>query len=182
MAADEAAAAQGGGPNPLDFQVVPMITALLVFGTAFFILSKAVWPRIVKGLDDRDAKIRGEIQAAEEARKRADEALKEYERSLAQAKAEANALVEQTKAEQTRLAADLRTQAEAELTELREGARRNIEAAKRAAVAEIYQEASVLATAVAEKILQRELNDQDQARLVEETLAEITSEYAGAGA
>ena len=172
----------GAPPNPMDFQPVSFITALLVFGAAFFILYKAVWPKIVKGLDDRDAKIRGEILAAEEARKRADEALKEYERSLSQAKAEATAMVEQTKAEQSRLAADLRSQAETELNELRDGARRNIEAAKRAAIAELYQEASTLATAVAEKILQRELNETDQARLVEETLAEITTEYAGAGA
>ncbi|MCA9292674.1 MAG: F0F1 ATP synthase subunit B [Phycisphaerales bacterium] len=172
----------GGVVNPLDFQIVPFITAIVVFGVAFFILSKMVWPKIVKGLDDRDAKIRGEILAAEEARKRADDALKEYERSLAQAKAEAAAMVEQTKAEQSRLAADLRAQAEAELNELRDGARRNIEAAKRAAIAELGQHATNLAIVAAEKILQRELNDRDQARLVEETLAEITSEYASAGA
>lgn len=177
-----AAHGAGGNPNPLDFQIVSFITAILVFGAAFLILSKMVWPKIVKGLDDRDAKIRGEILAAEEARKRADEALKEYERSLAQAKAEASALVEQTKAEQSRLAADLRAQAEAELNELRDGARRNIEAAKRAAIAELGQHATNLAIAAAEKILQRELNDRDQARLVEETLAEISTEYAGAGA
>lgn len=178
--AHEAAAHEA--PNPMAFSWVSAATAVVVFGVAFFILSKAVWPKIVKGLDDRDAKIRGEIQAAEEARKRADEALKEYERSLAQAKAEATAMVEQTKAEQSRLAAELRAQAETELNELRDGARRNIEAAKRAAIAELGQYAADLATAAAEKILDRELNDRDQARLVEETLAEITSEYAGAGA
>ncbi len=176
-----AAHVPGGDPNPLDFQLVSFITAILVFGVAFFILYKAVWPKLLKGLDERDGKIRGEILAAEEARKRADEALKEYERSLAQAKSEANAMVEQTKAEQSRLAAELRSQAETELNELRDSARRNIEAAKRAALAEIYQEASTLSIAVAEKILQREINERDQSRLVEETLAEISSEYAGAG-
>jgi F-type H+-transporting ATPase subunit b len=61
---------------------------------------------------------------------------------------------------------------------MRESATRNIEAAKRAALREIYSEAAVLSTTVAAKILEREVNEQDQHRLVEESLAEVSNEYA----
>ena len=56
---------------------------------------------------------------------------------------------------------------------MRVAARRDIEAAKRAAVAEIYAEAANIGVMIAEKILEREVNESDHSRLVEETLNEI---------
>ena len=112
----------------------------------------------------------------------ADKALKDYESSLAEARAEAEKMIEQTKAEQVRLAADLKAKSEAELNQMRDSAKRNIEAAKRAAIADLYRESAQLAVKIAEKILEREVNAADHSRLIDETLAEVTSEYAGASA
>ena len=56
------------GDNPVSIQWLPLVTAMVVFGIAFWVLSTKVWPRITQGLDDRDRKIREEIQAAEDAR------------------------------------------------------------------------------------------------------------------
>lgn len=164
------------------FNWVNFIAAILVFVTGFAVLSKLVWPKVTEALDAREQKILGEIEAAEQARKNADEALKGYEASLAEARAKADAMIEETRAEQSRMAAQLKAESEAELNQMRDAARRDIDAAKRAAVAEVYQEAAVVAAAVAEKILQRELNEHDQQRLVDETLQEIGREYQGAGA
>ena len=161
-------------PNPAAFRLVPFISAFIVFGVAFALLAKYVWPKMLKGLEEREKKIRDEIFSAEEARKRANEALKEYEKSLADARAEANKMIEATRAEQARMAADLRAKAEAEIGVLRDGAMHSIEAAKRAALSEIYSEAASLATAVAAKILEREVNEQDQQRLVNETVERFT--------
>ena len=58
---------------------------------------------------------------------------------------------------------------------MRERAMRDIESAKKTALAEIYAQGGSLATMMAAKILQREVSDQDQARLVEESLAELRS-------
>jgi F-type H+-transporting ATPase subunit b len=171
----EAGAAQ---PGVMDFNLVQYGAAVLVFLVALGILSRTAWPKISKGLEDRENKIRNEINSAEEARKRADDALKQYERSLAEAKAEASRMIETTKAEQSRLAADLRVKAEAELTELREAALKSIDAAKRAALSEIYAEAADLATAVASKVLDREVNAADQARLIQESVSEFKGSYA----
>ena len=173
------AAAEGDDPakNPAYFNLVQFGTAIVVFLIVLGVLSQVVWPRILGGLDARREKIRSEIEKAEKARADADEALKSYEKSLAEAKQRAHEMIEETKAEQSRMAAKLRAESEAELTELKNAARRDIDAAKRAAVAEVYREAAEVSAAVAEKILRRELNDQDQSRLVEETLAEIGREY-----
>ncbi len=168
--------------NPAAFDFIQFSTTLVVFVVSLAILGKLVWPKILSALDEREQKILGEIEKAEKARSDADAALKEYERSLAEARQRADEMIEKTKAEQSRLAAQLKQEAEAELSQMRAAARRDIDAAKRAAVAEVYQEAATVAAAVAEKILRRELNDQDQSRLVDETLHEIGREYAPAGA
>lgn len=176
------AGAEGGGSEVVAINPWQFAISILVFGIAFFVLAKTAWPKIIGGLDDREKKIREEIFNAEEARKKADEALAEYEKSLAEARAEANEMIEKTKAEQSRMAAQLKAEAESELNEMRDDARRNIENAKRAALNEIYSEAANIATAVAQKILEREVNEDDQRRLVEEAVGEFTDDFAKAEA
>jgi len=170
--------AQSGGP--MWFSVIQFGSSIVVFLIVFFVLRKAAWPKILKGLEDREAKIRSEIYAAEEARKSAQAAQESYKREIEQARQKAADEIEKARAESSRMAADLRVKAEAEITELRDNAARGIEAAKRAAINEIYAEAANLATAVAGKILQREVNPGDQKRLVEESMAEVSARYAKA--
>lgn len=153
--------------------IVPAVVTLVIFGIVFAVLATKVWPKIVKGLDDRANKIREEIAAAEAARKQAKDALEQYERSLADARAEAQRMLEKTKAQQQALADELKAKSETELNAMRDRARRDIDAAKRAAVAEIYEHAATAATAIAGKILQREVNVRDQQRLIEETVVAL---------
>jgi F-type H+-transporting ATPase subunit b len=149
------------------------LTAVAVFFIVLLVLGTKVWPTISKALDERADKIKGEIAAAEAARKQAKDALEQYEKSLADARAEAQRMLEKTKAQQQALADELRAKADAELAAMRDRARRDIEIAKRAAIAEIYDQAASAATSIAGKILQREVNARDQARLIEETVGQL---------
>ncbi len=180
-AADDHGEAAGGhgddhAPSPLAGAKEGMasaITALVCFGIVVFVLYVKVWPLITKGLDERSSKIKEEIASAEAARMQARDALEEYERNLSQARAEANKMLEETKAKQAALAADLRAKADVELGQMRERAIRDIESAKKAALNEIYDQSVTLASAMAGKILAREVTAQDQSRLFEESLAEL---------
>ncbi len=154
------------------------ITALVVFALTAAFLQVAVWPKISKVLGDREQKIRDSIEEAELAQQQAKEALQQYEKSLAQARAEAQKMLDDAKAQQQAIAADLKAKSDAELNAMRERAKRDIEAAKRAALGEIYTEAATLATSIASKILQKEIRPQDQQRLVEESLAEFQTVQA----
>lgn len=178
LAAEEAHGAAAG--NPMGFDLLQFVMAIVVFGVVMLILRAQVWPKILGGLQAREDKIRSEVFAAEKLRKEADAAKREFDVKLAEARAESARLLEQTKAEQLRLAADLRAKAEIELNEMRDQARANIEAAKRAAVNELYSHAAILATTVAGKILQREVNADDQRRLVDESMNELTPDFARA--
>ena len=54
--------------NPLEFQFLPFITTVVVSLIVFVVLGTVVWPKILKGLNERDAKILHEIESAEAAR------------------------------------------------------------------------------------------------------------------
>ncbi|HCT46219.1 MAG: ATP synthase F0 subunit B [Phycisphaerae bacterium] len=151
------------------------ITAIVLFVIVLALLSTMVWPKIIKGLDERNEKIVGEIAAAEAARKQAKEALDEYEKNLAEARAESQKMIEDTRAQQAQLAAQLKANADKELSDMREKALAEIEGAKKQALGEIYNESVNLASVMAGKILQRQVTADDQQRLMDESIAEMKS-------
>ena len=179
LAAEDPHAAAGheevGAVPTVTQGLVTGITAIVVFLIVMTVLQLKVWPVISRALDERAGKIKSEIEAAEQARQQAKEALDQYNKSLAQARAEAQKMLEQTKAQQITLANELKAKADIELGAIRERATKDIEAAKRAAIAEIYNEATSLATIVASKILRREIRPEDQRQLVEESLRQLQS-------
>ena len=143
------AAADGEAPNPMNPEPWVAGTALVVWLVAFAILAIKVWPVITKGLDERNDKILGEIKAAEDARAQAKQALAEYEKSLADAREEANRMIADARAEAQRQAEEMKASNERELAEKMARAKADIEAAKKAAVADIHGRASELAATVA---------------------------------
>ncbi len=172
LAAEEAA----HGPahaGVMEANWLPAVTALVVFLIAFGFLYLKVWPRIIKGLDEREEKIRREIRSAEEAQEQAKEALAQYERELGAAREEATALIARAKADAKAAAHELRERNTAELAEMKQRAMRDLDAARNAAIVELHNEAAVLASEIAAKILKREITLKDQERLVEESLEEL---------
>jgi len=159
--------------------IAPMIVSLVVFGIVLAVLATTAWPKILKGLKDREDKIRNEIDAAEMAQKQARQALQDYEKNLAQARAESQRMLDETKSQQQSLANELRAKAEVELSAMRDKAKRDIETAKRAAIDEIYAHGVGAASAMASKILKREIGSHDQQRLIEESLGELQAAVAG---
>lgn len=156
-----------------EVNLLPYITALVVFVLAFAVLWVAVWPKITKALDERDAKIRDEIRSAEESRKQAQQALQDYQKSLAEAREEAQRMIAQARADAKATAEELRRKNESELGEMKQRATNEIETAKRQAIRELHAESATLAVAIASRILSREISVTDQQKLVSESLEEL---------
>lgn len=165
--------------NPVTVELMPLITAVVVFLIAFMILRAKVWPKITGGLDERNDKIRDEIRSAEEAREQAKAALAEYEQSLATARQEASEMIAHAKATAKAAGEELRKRNEEELADLKQRATRDIDAAKHAAIGELHTEASSLAAAIASKILSREITAADHERLLDESLRELQPVHEG---
>ena len=154
--------------------VPAMVAAIIMFALLYFALKKLAWGAIISGLNDRETKIRTEIESAENARAQATKALEDYQKELAKARGEASAMIQQARGDAQRVGDELRARNEAELTSMKNKAKEEIEAAKRAALNELYAETALLATQVAGRILQREIKPADHAKLVEESLSQIS--------
>ncbi|HEY8747824.1 MAG TPA: F0F1 ATP synthase subunit B, partial [Tepidisphaeraceae bacterium] len=131
------------------------------------------WKNVLKGLKGREDRIRADIAQAEAARTKAEASLADYNRQLATAEQKVRDILAKATVDAEQLATSIRARAQSESEEIKERATRDIEAAREQALTEIYQQTADLATRVAEKILRRNLNADDQRDLVNQSLAEL---------
>jgi F-type H+-transporting ATPase subunit b len=174
--APAALAAPGEEPHPiptLSQGLMTSISAVVVFSICSAVLLTVVWPKILKGLKDREGKILESIEAAEAAQQQAKIQLEQYNQALASARAEAQRMLEAAKVQQQKEAAEMRERAQAEAQALVEKAKRDIDAARKQALQEIYTQGATLATTVAAKVLQREVQGGDTQRMVDDALTTL---------
>lgn len=160
--------------SPFDINLLTLGTSIVVFVIFLSLAMKFVWPHLLKGLDDRDQKLRDDLEAADEARKQAKAALAEYEHELSSARNEAGEMIAKARNDAKAAAEELRANNTRELAEMKKTATNEIEAAKQAAIVELHAEASTLAIAIASRVLGREISSTDQQSLVDESLTEFT--------
>jgi F-type H+-transporting ATPase subunit b len=150
-----------------------LLVTVVIFVCLFLVLRKTAWKPIMDGLKSREQAIRDSIEAAKRAKEEAEKTMRELEARMAEAQRQSAQQLQQAKADALKVAESIRAQAEAEATALKDRTLRDIDAAKQQAVAEINTHAAELGTAVARKILKRNVTVEDQQRLVDESLAEL---------
>lgn len=172
VAADEA-------PNPLIpawydivYSLVPFILVLLLFW-------RVVLPRMQRVLDERAALIEGGIEKAESAQAEAKAALEEYNKLLAEGRAEAAKIREQARAEGGVILAELKEQAQAEAARITATAQQQIEAERQAALVSLRAEVGSLALDLASGVIGESLSDDKRATsLVDRFLADLENDSA----
>ena len=137
------------------------------------ILYPTAWRSVLAGLKAREDRIRRDIADAEAARAKADATLKDYNAQLAAAEGKIRDMLSKATIDGERIATNLKMQAQQESEEIKNRATREIESAKNQAVREVHEQAAELATSVAEKILRRNLNVDDQRDLVARSLEQL---------
>ncbi len=175
MAAGAERAEKSGLPPTLDQGLMTGIITMIVFLVLVVLLTKFAWGPISKGLAEREAKIRRDIQDAEAARKAALAQQAEYQAQLAKASDEVRAILASAQSDAQAAATRIKMQAQQEAEEAKERALKDIEASRVAAVADIREQAAELSTTIAEKILRRNLNVDDQRDLVRSALDQLNS-------
>jgi F-type H+-transporting ATPase subunit b len=170
--------AEGGGEasSPLYGPSEGMITGIVtivIFVLLVAVLGKYAWAPILSGLKAREDKIRKDIADAEATRSKAEATLRQYNEQLATAEQKVRDLLAKASTDAENMAAAIRTRGQQEAEEIKERATRDIDAAREQALSEIYEQTANLATRVAEKILRRNLNADDQRSLVNESLQEL---------
>lgn len=172
------AAAEAKEPSPIpgiSQALIPALTTLVVFLILLVVLGTKAWGPIVKGLQAREDKIRTDIETAEKSRIAAENRLKEYEAKLATAESQVRELLNKAQADAEKIATSVKMRAQEEAEAIKERANKDIDAARKAAIAEVYEQAATISTTIAGKILQRNINADDQRELVRSSLDQLAS-------
>ena len=146
---------------------------IIIFCVMLAILYPTAWKNVIAGLKAREERIRNDIAAAEAARTRAEATLREYTAQLATAEQRARDTINAAAADAERIATQIRTRGEQEAQEIKERATREIDAARKEALAQVYEQTANLATSIAEKIIRKSLNADDQRDLVARSLEQV---------
>ena len=177
--AEAGAEAEGHGgveaPNPILPEPNEIIWGGLSFLVLFVLMAKWGYPMIMKSIDARAERIRGDLDEATRARTEAETVLDEYRRQLSDARNESNRIIEEARQTADQLRKDLMTRAEAEVNELRQRSREDIDAAKGRAMSELRAEVSSLAIELAEKVVGRNLDAESNKALVDSFITEVGS-------
>ena len=169
-AAGEAAqhAASGGLPqlNPDTF-VPQLFWLVLTFVTLLFVLSKIALPRVGEVIEERAERIQRDIDAAGRLKSDTDKALADYEKALADARANASGIAKQTREKLASETEAEKGRAEATITAKLAEAEARIAATKTKALTAVNDIAAETAQAVVSKLVGQDVSLDDVRKVLQ---------------
>ncbi len=168
------AAEEGGeGIDLLIPNTAELISGILAFSVVFLFMWRFAWPQLKQLLDDRQKAIAGQIQAAEATKVEAQSLLDDYKSQIANAKAEANQIVEEARVQAESVRTGIVERANSEAEEIVAKAREEAATQKDRAMSEARQEVANLSIDLAEKVVGGSLDREAQQGLVDRYLADL---------
>lgn len=155
-------------PKPAEF-----IPALIAFLVIWAILAKLAWPMIIKALDAREEKITGDLKAAEDAKVKAEEHVRDQEEQIAAAKREAASIISAARREAEEERSKIIADAQASAVNLIAKAHDAIDSERKKAMVELSAQVVDLSVEIATKIIGEALDDEEQHRMAEKYLMEV---------
>src|SRR5215211_7413291 len=167
------AAAEGAKEGLLTPHGGLMFWTLLIFLAVWFILAKFAFKPITAAVEAREKALEDAIAGAKTDREEAAKILAEHRRQIEAARGDAQKMIAEGRAIGDKLRAEMIEETRAQQQEMLERARREIEGEKVRAIAELRREAVDLAIAGASKVIEKNLDDDSNRRIVESFLASI---------
>jgi len=165
----------GGGEAPKTYFGIPgwilkLINMILFLG----VLVLAIRKPMASAMAERSAAIRRAADEAKERRVKADQMAGEIQKRLSAIENEVRAIHERALAEGERQKRDLIAAAEAEAAKILQNARNEVDNRLKHARHELTEYAGELAAERAEQILREKINDDDQKRLFQDSLHQVS--------
>ena len=170
-----AEAEQEGGISAILPDMAEFIPLLIAFIILWIILAKFGWPMFAGMLEKRENTIREALKKSEEAQIESERVLAEYNKQLADAKAQSAQIIADAKKTGEAVKADITAKAQAEAAGMIEKAHAAIEADKKAAIAELQGSVADLSVAVASRLIGEDLNDDEHREIIERYVNEAGS-------
>ncbi|AKJ40656.1 F0F1 ATP synthase subunit B [Pragia fontium] len=132
-----------------------------------------VWPPIISAIEKRQKEIADGLASAERAKKDLDLAQANVTDQLAQAKADAQVIIEQANKRKAQIVDEAKVEAEQERAKILAQAQAEIDAERKRAREELRKQVAMLAIAGAEKIIERSVDEAANSDIVDKLVAEL---------
>lgn len=150
-----------------------MFWTLIIFLVLFFVLSKYAFKPITAAVEAREKALEEAIAGAKADREAAAKLLEEHRAQLEAGRNEAQKLIAEGRTIGDKVRADMIEETRTQQQDMLERARREIDAEKARAIAELRREAVDLAIAGAGKVIEKNLDDDSNRKIVESFLSTI---------
>lgn len=152
---------------------ITLIGEFITFAIFVWVTMKYIWPPMMQAIADRQKKIADGIAAADQSKQNLDLAQQKIAKMIQDAKAEASHIVENANGRANRMIEDAKETARQEGQRLLSAAEIEIDTQKKATLRELENTLAELSSAVASKIVRRELDPKAQQDILDQVLTEI---------
>ncbi|MGQ0713137.1 MAG: F0F1 ATP synthase subunit B [Gemmatimonadaceae bacterium] len=150
-----------------------MFWTLLIFVALWLLLRKYAFPAIFAAVEARERALEDAITAAKRDREEAAKLLEEHRRHIDSARADAQRLLAEGAKAGEKIRTEMIEEARRQQQDILDRARQEIGAERDRAIAELRREAVELAIKGASKVIEQNLDDQANRKIVEEFLADL---------
>ncbi len=181
LAQEHGAEAEPSGIDLVLPAIPELIWGFVAFLMVLFVLSRVAFPKIRQGLEAREQQIQTNLEEAERARNEAQTQLQEYRAQLAEARGEANRIIEEARQQAEQVRKDLTARAERDAEAIVGRAQEQIEAERKRTVQELQGTIATMSIDLAEKIVGRSLDGNTQREFVDAYIREVAGMPADGG-
>ena len=157
----------------LSFDPGLFMWTIVTFFIVLFILKWKAWGPLMSALDRREDDIRKALASAEKAKEEADKVAEDYDKMIRKAQSEAQKIVAESKATGERVREEIKETAEKEARQILDKAQVQIDSEKEKAVKEIKSVIVDFSIQAASKVIEKNLESEDNRRLINDTLEGI---------
>ena len=149
------------------------IWTILTFLVLLYLLRRFAWGPLLQALDSRQDTIRKSLDDAEQTRKELAQVQEESARIVAKARVDADAIIASSRIDAAKLQEELKQKARTQADGIIENAEKQIQLRTEQSLDQIRGEAVEISLMIASKLIQRNLSEEDNTRLIEDTLKQI---------
>ncbi|HSB06344.1 MAG TPA: F0F1 ATP synthase subunit B [Thermodesulfobacteriota bacterium] len=154
-----------------------IIWTLISFFILLILLRKVAYPQILKAMKNREETIKQQLEEAQKIKKEAEAFLEDYKRQLAEARSEAQKVINEGKDLGENMRKEIIQKAQEESNHIVKRAQEEIELQKQKAILELQERIADLSIMAASKVINKSLNPEDHRRLVEEYISKVGELY-----
>lgn len=143
-----------------------ILFTVAAFLVLMYLLKKVAWGPLMGIMIAREEQIANEMDNAEKSRIESNQYLEEQKELLKEARLEAQSMIENSKEHGEAQRKEIIEIARVEAERLKESARLEIEQQKEEAVTALREQVASLSVMIASKVIEKELNEEDQQKLI----------------